>query len=96
MKLVREYLDFERGLDPKEAMGIGKDRKIQKGDIFPVYDYKAEEIINVEALDNEISNIDPGLLMNIDPDHTREVYILLPNGDKWFAIWNKQWILGES
>ena len=30
VKLVREHIDFERGQDPKEAMGIGIIKRIEK------------------------------------------------------------------
>jgi hypothetical protein len=38
MQLVKEHINFERGLDPKEAMNIGTLRKLQKGDSFVVKD----------------------------------------------------------
>lgn len=38
MKLVREYIDFERGVDPKVSMGIGRKQMIDKWfDSFPFH-----------------------------------------------------------
>lgn len=38
MNLVREHINFERGLEPKEAMKIGSFKKIKKGDVFLIKD----------------------------------------------------------
>ena len=51
--LVRESISFERGKDPKEILGIGNNRKIQKGDIFLVNKYQSNKQIEVVADEDE-------------------------------------------
>ena len=50
-KFVNESIRFERGQDPKDAMDIGANRKVKKGDRVQVK-YK-DEIMTVTALDDE-------------------------------------------
>ena len=56
MKLVREHIEFERGLEPKDALKIGRKELIEKwlkkyANNFPFYDINDDLTINIGSGD---------------------------------------------
>jgi hypothetical protein len=87
MKLVRENINFERGLSSKTALNVGKDRKIMKGDNFKVWNFYGSmyDIVTAQS-DQYIA----------DQDEI-QVDIILPNGKDWYAVKDeKGWSLGNK
>jgi hypothetical protein len=87
MKLVKEYINFERGLNPKDAMGIGipKFKNIQKGDVFKLkkdiksFGYDKGDIIYVKHI----------LSYNGNPD--LEVTIFTPKYEIKYIVPQWEW-----
>ena len=50
MKLIKEYMNFERGVDPKHAMGIGQIKKIRKWlDNYKITDYTINKDLSIDV-----------------------------------------------
>lgn len=73
-----ESLNFERGGDPYKSLQIGKNKRIQKGDKFPVWIFYDSQMKEIKALSDEYESV----------DGDREVEINLGHGDKWFAFYD--------
>lgn len=90
-----ESLDFERELDSKKALNIGKDRKIKAGDRFPIWIYYTDEFKEVTAISDEMD-------INVRPEDGVFVDIKFDNGEIFYAVKgdehdeNNRWELGES
>jgi len=55
---LRESIEFERGQEPKDAMNIGRSRKVKKGDEFNMrilYPNKKSHVVRVKATRNEFT-----------------------------------------
>jgi len=48
-------MDFEKGLEPRKALKIGKNRPIEKGETFYVWCHAFGKEIEVEAIGNEFA-----------------------------------------
>ena len=55
MKIVKENINFERGLDPKKALDIGNNYTPKKGDTFKAWRGLENRWIKVESLENKPS-----------------------------------------
>ena len=50
MKLVKEHINFERGLDPREAMGVGDEEARLKAKYFPMFKEVFEPLLKKYSL----------------------------------------------
>jgi hypothetical protein len=91
MKLVREYIDFERGVDPKTAMDIGTGRMIAenfehlKRDLSP---YLIDYILEWDTLYLDVENkLDPDDVITIVEGYL-EAWVEL---EKYWEIVYNEW-----
>ena len=95
MNIVREHINFERGLEPKDAMHIGN--RIHKGDVFQIKKYhpgtgKWFDYFVQAKSDEEKDAVISGQLCK------RFVTVETPSGNDWVATYNEEkgvWIYGK-
>jgi hypothetical protein len=84
-ELIKEHINFERGLDPKDAMRIGN--RIRKGDMFPIKKYHPGTREWVDYVVTATSDEENGRL----PDPLKRfVSVETPSGNDWFATFDEE------